>query len=815
MQRELFEVKRERFHLLDPDVYILQGSWPKEYEPQVLLDGRRISDVRLEDWENTSALERFADLDLMKGKKVTLFVRLPQDLNKCKRLKIYALRGNEKILWFSIAVRDLVRRQGKPFYYIEEEKASPSSKTLKVRGWAVYRTPVTISVYDEQGKKIPCDIQRNNRVDAVEMFKETQVESKCGFYLELDGVKTKTVYLVFRAEGSKAVYPIQMQSAFIVKNKVQRLAKKGTRYLASHGVKALAVKVAGKIAGMKKAPVSYDKWLPRHLPTSAELDRQRQAVFAVRPKFSIVVPLYKTPLLYLEALIASVKEQTYPEWELCLSDGSGPDSPIADALLRYAGADERIRVISHEAPLKISENTNAAIAAATGEFIVFADHDDVLTPNALYECVKALNEQPETEIFYSDEDKMSMDGHKFFQPHFKPDFNLDLLCTVNYICHLFVARRSVIEKAGVLRPEFDGAQDYDFIFRCIEASDRICHIPKILYHWRSHEDSTSENPESKLYAFDAGQRAVQAHYDRLGIRAEVSKGEYLGLYRTRFLRDYDPLISIIIPNKDHTEDLDRCIQSIEEKSTYKNYEYIIVENNSTEEETFEYYKKLELENPRAHVIYWDGIFNYSLINNFGAQHAKGEYFLLLNNDTEIINPDCLEELLGYCMRDDVGAVGARLYFEDDTIQHAGVVIGFGGIAGHCFVMQPRGYTGYCHRIICAQDYSAVTAACMMVKRSIFEQVGGLSEELQVAFNDIDFCMKIRKAGKLIVYNPYAELYHYESKSRGLEDTPEKVARFNREIAIFEKKWPDIFKTGDPYYNPNLTLDSQDFSLRRI
>ena len=295
----------------------------------------------------------------------------------------------------------------------------------------------------------------------------------------------------------------------------------------------------------------------------------------------------------------------------------------------------------------------------------------------------------------------------------------------------------------------------------------------------------------------------------------MSKGEYLGLYRTRFLRDYDPLISIIIPNKDHTEDLDRCIQSIEEKSTYKNYEYIIVENNSTEEETFAYYKKLELENPRAHVIYWDGIFNYSLINNFGAQHAKGEYFLLLNNDTEIINPDCLEELLGYCMRDDVGAVGARLYFEDDTIQHAGVVIGFGGIAGHCFVMQPRGYTGYCHRIICAQDYSAVTAACMMVKRSIFEQVGGLSEELQVAFNDIDFCMKIRKAGKLIVYNPYAELYHYESKSRGLEDTPEKVARFNREIAIFEKKWPDIFKTGDPYYNPNLTLDSQDFSLRRI
>lgn len=420
-------------------------------------------------------------------------------------------------------------------------------------------------------------------------------------------------------------------------------------------------------------------------------------------------------------------------------------------------------------------------------------------------------------MIYTDEDKMSMDGHKFFQPHFKPDYNPDLLCTVNYICHLFVVSQKVIEKVGGLRSEFDGAQDYDFVLRCVEAvkDEEICHIPKILYHWRCHEDSTAENPESKLYAFEAGRRAVQAHYERTGIRAEVFKGEYLGLYRTKFIRDHDPLISIIIPNKDHIDDLKRCMESIEQKSTYKNYEYIIVENNSTDSATFEYYKKLEAENPKVRMVYWDGVFNYSAINNYGASFAKGEYLLLLNNDTEIINPDCLEELLGYCMRKDVGAVGARLYYEDDTIQHAGVVIGFGGIAGHCFVQQKRGTTGYCHRIICAQDYSAVTAACMMVKKSAFDAVGGLSEELAVAFNDIDFCMKLRKAGYLIVYNPYAELYHYESKSRGLEDTPEKVARFNKEIATFEKKWPEILKNGDPYYNPNLTLKSQDFSLKRI
>ncbi len=318
-----------------------------------------------------------------------------------------------------------------------------------------------------------------------------------------------------------------------------------------------------------------------------------------------------------------------------------------------------------------------------------------------------------------------------------------------------------------------------------------------------------------MYAFDAGARAIKAHYDRIGVPVEIEKGEYLGLYRTKFLWEEKPLISIIIPNKDHIDDLRRCIDSIEEKATYRNYEYVIVENNSTEDETFAYYKELEASNPKAHVVYWDGIFNYSAINNFGAAHAKGDYLLLLNNDTEIISPDCLEQLLGYCMRPDVGAVGARLYYEDDTVQHAGVVVGFGGIAGHCFVQQKRDATGYCHRIICAQDYSAVTAACMMVKREAFDKVHGLSEEFQVAFNDIDFCLRLGKAGYLVVYNPYAELYHYESKSRGLEDTPEKVARFNREIASFEKHWPEILRDGDPYYNPNLTLESQDFSLKRI
>ncbi|NCC44791.1 MAG: glycosyltransferase, partial [Clostridia bacterium] len=649
------------------------------------------------------------------------------------------------------------RKQGKPQYFLESVEVEAKAGICRVRGWAAYSQPLDIHLENGDRKKIPCEIQRMKRVDVQNQFQELDIEEKCGFFFELHYNEMKEFYLVFEAEGARTLRLIHLQTGKLMAEKAGVYYRKGCRYLKLHGVAALTSKVVGKLKNGSKEAMVYSKWLPRHLPTKSDLEEQRRVNFSFKPKFSVVVPLYKTPEKYLLRLVESFKEQTYTNWELCFSDGSGPKSPLTELLTNLHEEDGRIRFISHPEALQISENTNAAIEAATGDYIVFADHDDEVTPHALYECVKALNEDQDIEVLYSDEDKMSMDGHKFFQPHFKPDFNIDLLCTVNYICHLFVVKRELIDRVGMLRREFDGAQDYDFVFRCVESAgpQKIHHIPKILYHWRSHEDSTSENPESKLYAFDAGQRAVQAHYDRIGVPVEISKGEFLGLYRTKFLRSYDPLISIIIPNKDHIDDLKRCMDSIMENSTYRNFEFIIVENNSENKETFSYYQQLEAVNPQVHVVYWKGIFNYSAINNFGAQYARGEYLLLLNNDTEIINEDCLEELLGYCTREDVGAVGARLYFEDDTIQHAGVVIGFGGIAGHCFVQQKRGFTGYSHRIICAQDYSAVTAACMMVKKTAFEEVGGLSEEFEVAFNDIDFCLKLGAAGYHVVYNPYA------------------------------------------------------------
>ena len=817
MAKEVFEVTKDRFHLQDPCCYVLQGTWPKEAKMRACLDNSEVK-AEIKRLEMVSALERFKDPDLMRGERITATVQLPESLEGYHKLTVYADMSDKTIPWFSVPVKELEKRKGRPQFFIEEEKVQQGF--LRIRGWAIAAEPVKIQVFDEDKKKIQAEILRTERVDVEQLYEEYEemgIHDKTGFFAELTNLKGKILYVVFYAGDKKSVHIVHLNPAVVLQKKVQKYAEKGLRYWRNQGSRALVDKMISKVKTASTREIPYQKWIIRHLPGNKELEKQRREKFDYQPKISIVVPLYKTPEKYLLQLVESVKAQTYPNWELCLSDGSGENSPLTSFLKSLEAGDERIKVAYNEQALQISENTNAGIEIATGAYIAFADHDDELTPHALFECVKALNKDRKIRLIYSDEDKMSMDGHKFFQPHFKPDYNPDLLCTVNYICHLFVVQREILDQVGTFRKEFDGAQDYDFIFRCVEAVDpsEIYHVTKILYHWRCHEDSTAENPESKTYAFEAGKRAIEEHYHRTGIRAEVYQGEFLGLYRTRFLRDYDPLISIIIPNKDHIEDLKRCMDSIDQKSSYKNYEYIIVENNSTDEKTFQYYKDLEAENPKAHVVYWDKEFNYSAINNYGATFAKGEYILLLNNDTEIINETCLEELLGYCMRSDVGAVGARMYYEDDTIQHAGVVIGFGGIAGHCFVLQPRGTTGYCHRIICAQDYSAVTAACMLVKKSAFDEVGGLTEELAVAFNDIDFCMKLREAGYLIVYNPYAELYHYESKSRGLEDTPEKVARFNKEMQIFERRWPDILRNGDPYYNPNLTLKSQDFSLRRI
>ena len=581
--------------------------------------------------------------------------------------------------------------------------------------------------------------------------------------------------------------------------------QKGFRYLKHYGPKEFWIRLHERF---EPEEVPYGPWYEAYVPDEAALEKQRHHHFEYSPLISVAVPAYRTPEKFLAQMIDSLLAQTYGNWELCIANGSPEDSAMKKVLEEYTKKDSRIRVSELTENKGIAGNTNAALEMAQGEFVGLLDHDDLLAPNALYEIVRALDEDRNLDAVYTTE----LDEH--FQPHLKPDFNLDLLRSNNYICHFFVVRRSIVQKVGGFCQEFDGAQDHDFIFRCIETAEKVGHIPEILYHWRTHKASTADNPASKMYAFDAGKRAIEAHLKRTGTEGIVSHTPDLGFFRVKYPVQGQPLVSVIIPNKDEKETLKACIDSIREKTEYPNYEIIIVENNSTTDEIFQYYKELS-QDPRIRLLRWKKEFNYSAINNYGVCHANGEYLLFLNNDVTVITPGWIKELLGVCQRPEVGAAGVKLIYPDNTIQHAGCVIGLGGIAGHMFVDMPANRTGYLHKASILQDMSAVTAACMMMKRTAFEEAGGFTEKLPVAFNDVDLCLKVRKNHKLIVYDPYVQLYHMESKTRGAEDNKEKVRRFQEEIEYMRCQWIDILKKGDPYYNKNLSLTKWNYSLRPL
>lgn len=587
--------------------------------------------------------------------------------------------------------------------------------------------------------------------------------------------------------------------------------QKGFRYLKHYGPKEFWIRLHERF---EPEEVPYGPWYEAYVPDEAALEKQRHHHFEYSPLISVAVPAYRTPEKFLAQMIDSLLAQTYGNWELCIANGSPEDGAMKKVLEEYTKKDSRIRVSELTENKGIAGNTNAALEMARGEFVGLLDHDDLLAPNALYEIVRALDEDRTLDAVYTDEDKVTTELDEHFQPHLKPDFNLDLLRSNNYICHFFVVRRSIVQKVGGFRQEFDGAQDHDFIFRCIETAEKVGHIPEILYHWRTHKASTADNPASKMYAFDAGKRAIEAHLKRTGTEGTVSHTPDLGFFRVKYPVQGQPLVSIIIPNKDEKETLKACIDSIREKTEYPNYEIIIVENNSTTDEIFQYYKELS-QDPRIRLLRWKKEFNYSAINNYGVRHANGEYLLFLNNDVTVITPGWIKELLGVCQRPEVGAAGVKLIYPDDTIQHAGCVIGLGGIAGHMFVDMPANRTGYLHKASILQDMSAVTAACMMMKRTAFEEAGGFTEKLSVAFNDVDLCLKVRKNHKLIVYDPYVQLYHMESKTRGAEDNKEKVRRFQEEIEYMRCQWIDILKKGDPYYNKNLSLTKWNYSLRPL
>lgn len=603
----------------------------------------------------------------------------------------------------------------------------------------------------------------------------------------------------------------RIQPGRLVKAISPAYIKKGCRYLKRHGAKQFFIRLTERFL---PEDISYGEWFEHRRAAEEELAAQRGVHFETPVTVSIVTAAYRTPERFLRAMIESALAQTYPHWELCIADASPADGGGATELTavidEYRRKDARIRCRVLSENMGISGNQNEAIAMAEGEFVAFLDHDDFLEPDALFEIVKCILEDRETDMVYTDEDKVNHKGSKFLLPNMKPDFNLDLLRSNNYICHFLAVRKSLAVEVGGFRQEFDGAQDYDFILRCTEKARRIAHVHRVLYHWRTHEGSTSDNPDSKLYAFQAGKRAVEAHLLRMGVPAEVSETADLGYYRVRYPVQGNPPVSILIPNKDEMQTLKTCLESIWEKTEYDNYEILIIENNSTTQEIFDYYRKIDGKD-HVRVLYWKGSFNFSAINNFAAAQARGEYLVFLNNDTQIITKGWIKELLGTCQRKEVGMVGAKLYFPDNTVQSAGTIIGLGGLADHAFVNMPRKQAGYMHRASIQLNLSGVTAACAMAKRSVFEQVGGFEEELTVAFNDVDLGLKIVTGGYLIAYDPYVEVYHYESKSRGASD--EKNDRHKAEVVYTQKKWADFLEKGDPCYNRNLTLAKHNFSLR--
>ena len=547
---------------------------------------------------------------------------------------------------------------------------------------------------------------------------------------------------------------------------------------------------------------NYPKWFASHKVTKGVLKEQAAAKLPYMPTFSIIVPLFNTPKEYFVDMVDSVRQQSYPNWQLVLVNAS-PENENLSILVDYAcESDKRIASLRLEDNFGISLNTNRGIDQSSGDFVCFFDHDDVLEPNILFEYAKYINSHPNCDLLYCDEDELLPDG-SLSQPFFKPNFNIDLLRNLNYICHMLTIRKTLLDSIEPNSPEFDGAQDHNLTLEAVEVARHVGHIPQVLYHWRVSKNSTAGGAGAKSYTSEAGIKAVSAHLRRLGIKADVTMARRPNTYKVIYrVPDGSPLVSIVIPSKDHIDLLERCIKSIISKSTYEQYEIVVVENNSTDPDTFKFYQTIQSEFPGiVRVVYWDGEFNFSKLMNFGRDASRGEYLLLLNNDTEVITPNWLEIMLGLCAREDVGAVGVRLYYPDDTIQHAGVVIA-GGCATHLNKDLPRDKRGYFALDDAQQDLSAVTAACVMTKKTAFDSVGGFTEELSVAFNDIDYCLKLRENNLLVVYTPEVELYHYESVSRGAENSDEKKIRFHREVSYMNYQWADYYIKGDPYYNPN-------------
>lgn len=695
-----------------------------------------------------------------------------------------------------------------------------TTNNLTITGWAldtITKESPTFTINNEN-QVSAYNIQRVLREDVNQIY-QTEPAIEAGFVVTLEGIKQKKV-LPFHFQSSAHVvtvdFPLNKKYPVIpgTEDKVTRLwikAKKGFKYMAKNGISHTIQRA--KIEKLRNQ-ASYPNWLARNEVLDIEAMTQEIATFHYQPKISIAMPVYNVEEKWLRLCIDSILNQVYTNWELCMADDASTDPNVKKILTEYQQLDERIRVVFREQNGHISEATNSALSIATGEFVALLDNDDELAINAFYEVVKVLNENPELDLIYSDEDKIDMDGNRS-DPAFKPDWSPDLLLGTNYISHLGVYRRSILEEIGGFRKGYEGSQDYDLVLRFTEKTtkERIKHIPKVLYYWRMLPTSTAVDQGSKGYAFEAGLRAVQDALVRRGINGHATHGAANGLYDVYYDIKSDKLVSIIIPTKNGYKDVQRCVSSIIEKTTYQNYEIIMADNGSTDPKMHELYAEFEQQLPgRFFVESIDIPFNFSTINNRAVKKAHGEYLLFLNNDTEVITENWLTLMVSFAQQERIGCVGAKLLYPNNTVQHAGVILGLGGVAGHGHYGYPHGDLGYFGRLAINVNYSAVTAACLLMKKADFDAVGGFEEAFTVAFNDVDLCLKVQALGRDNVWLHEAELYHFESQTRGYDDKGKKKKRFEQEKVMMEEKWGPLIE-NDPFYNPNLTRDIPNFSLR--
>lgn len=703
--------------------------------------------------------------------------------------------------------------------YIDNIFKDEDEKTIAFQGWGINEQCL---------EPVNPQVKKNPRVYSVEVIEQYRGDInsiyhlspniKCGFLITVKVLAFSGPLRIDFISGQEhrrlsfnLSHRYKMTNEFggkfsILYSKIRR----GMNYFQRNGLKNTFLKM--KLEMKRSNESQYQEWILKNEQFDSDVIKENIENFSYQPKISIVMPVYNVEAIWLEKCIQSVQNQYYTNWELCIADDCSTKTHVKPLLESYVQRDSRIKVEFRTVNGHICEATNSALSVATGEFIGLLDNDDELAVNALYEVIKKLNENPDLDLVYSDEDKIDKNG-KRSDAVFKSDWSPDMLMGTNYICHFGVYRKSIIDDIGGFRKGYEGAQDYDLVLRFTEKTNRIGHVPKILYHWRMLETSTAGNQGSKNYAFEAGKKALQDALDRRGLKGTVEHGKGLGLYDVHYDVLEKSLISIIIPTRDGFEDLKKCIDSILEKTTYQHYEIIIADNGTQDKRTLNLMDDYVKKHDNIHIEQIDISFNFSKINNIAAKKASGKYLVFLNNDTEIITEDWLERMVSFAQFERIGAVGAKLCYSDDTIQHAGVILGLGGAAGHNQLYYPRQDFGYFGRLAINCNYSAVTAACMMVKHSDFDQINGFNEDLAIAFNDVDLCLRLMEIGKNNVWLHGVELYHYESKSRGFEDTVEKQKRFAEETDYMYEHWNEYI-LDDPFYNPNLTLGESNYSVKK-